>query len=80
MVTKWVFELLKEGSVSLNSNESSIQDVIKFTQAKAKKLDNLSIIGNAKNIALNNSIKEEFKCDVLALFHLESLLKSKKPC
>ncbi len=72
LVSSWVFELLKEGSVSLNPNESSIQDVIKFTQAKAKKLDNLSIIGNAKNIALNNAIKEEFKCDVLALFNLES--------
>ena len=72
LVTNWVFELLTKGSVSLNPNEPSIQDVIKFTQTQAQKLDNLGITGNAKKISLNNSVKDEFDCDILKIFDIES--------
>jgi hypothetical protein len=68
MVTKWTFELLTKGSVSLDPR----LEVIPFAQAKADELDKLGIIGNAKQIALNNSIKQQFDCDMLQLFGIES--------
>ena len=71
MVTEWVFELLKTGTVSLNSDKPN-QDVILFAQTKATELDKLGIVGNAKQISLNNSIKQQFNCDMLAIFGIES--------
>jgi len=68
MVTKWTFELLTKGTVSLDPR----LEVIPFAQAKAEELDKLGIIGNAKQIALNNSIKQQFDCDILQLFGIES--------
>jgi hypothetical protein len=68
MVTGWVFELLDKGTVSLDPK----LEVIPFAQAKAEELDKLGIIGNAKQIALNNSIKQQFDCDILQLFGIES--------
>jgi hypothetical protein len=68
MVTNWTFELLTTGSVSLDPR----LEVIPFAQAKADELDKLGITGNAKQIALNNSIKQQFDCDILQLFGIES--------
>jgi hypothetical protein len=68
MVTKWTFELLTKGSVSLDPR----LEIAPFAQAKAEELDKLGIIGNAKQIALNNSIKQQFGCDILQLFGIES--------
>jgi len=68
MVSDWVFELLTTGSVSLDPK----LEVIPFAQAKSEELDKLGIIGNAKQIALNNSIKQQFDCDILQLFGIES--------
>jgi hypothetical protein len=68
MVSEWVYELLTKGSVSLDSK----QEIAPFAQAKASELDKLGIIGNAKQIALNNSIKQQFGCDMLQLFGIES--------
>ena len=68
LVTDWVYELLTKGSVSLEPR----LEVIPFAQAKAEELDKLGIIGNAKQIALNNSIKQQFDCDMLQLFGIES--------
>ncbi|RKZ73197.1 MAG: hypothetical protein DRQ57_15170, partial [Gammaproteobacteria bacterium] len=68
MVTKWTFELLTKGSVSLDPKLK----IAPFAQAKAEELDKLGIIGNAKQIALNNSIKQQFDCDILQLFGIES--------
>ena len=68
MVSDWVFELLTEGSVSLEPK----LEIATFAQAKADELDKLGIVGNAKQIALNNSIKQQFDCDMLQLFGIES--------
>jgi hypothetical protein len=68
MVTKWTFELLTKGTVSLNPK----REVIPFAKAKAEELDKLGIVGNAKQIALNNAIKQQFGCDMLQLFGIES--------
>jgi hypothetical protein len=68
MVTEWVFELLDKGTVSLDPR----LEIATFAQAKAEELDKLGIIGNAKQIALNNSIKQQFGCDILQLFGIES--------
>ncbi len=68
LVTDWVYELLTKGSVSLDPK----LEVIPFAQAKADELDKCGIIGNAKQIALNNSIKQQFDCDILQLFGIES--------
>ncbi|MDM8565552.1 KilA-N domain-containing protein [Candidatus Halobeggiatoa sp. HSG11] len=71
LVTKWVFELLTEGSVSLNPEQSK-QKIVQLVQAKSKELDNQRIIGNAKRIALNDFIKEHSGYDVLELLGIES--------
>jgi hypothetical protein len=71
MVTKWVFELLKTGSVSLNPEQSK-QKANQLVQAKSNELDRKKIVGNAKRIALNSFIKEQFGYDTLAMFELES--------
>jgi len=68
LVTDWVHELLTKGTVSLDPK----LEVIPFAQAKADELDKLGIIGNAKQIALNNAIKQQFDCDILQLFGIES--------
>jgi len=68
IVTDWVYGLLTKGSVSLDPR----LEVIPFAQAKAEELDKLGITGNAKQIALNNSIKQQFDCDILQLFGIES--------
>jgi len=68
LVTDWVYELLTKGSVSLDPKLK----IAPFAQAKAEELDKLGIIGNAKQIALNNSIKQQFDCDMLQLFGIES--------
>ncbi len=68
MVTKWTFELLTTGSVSLDPKS----EIIPFAQAKSDELTKLGIIGNAKQIALNNSIKQQFGCDILQLFGITS--------
>jgi len=68
MVTEWTFELLTKGSVSLNPK----LEVIPFAKAKAEELDKLGITGNARQIALNNAIKQQFDCDMLQLFGIES--------
>jgi hypothetical protein len=68
MVTKWTYELLTKGSVSLDPK----LEIATFAQTKANELDKLGIIGNAKQIALNNSIKQQFGCDMLQLFGIAS--------
>jgi hypothetical protein len=68
MVSNWTFELLTKGSVSLDPK----LEIAPFAQAKANELDKLGIIGNAKQIALNNAIKQQFDCDMLQLFGIES--------
>ena len=68
LVTDWVHELLTKGTVSLDPR----LEVIPFAQAKAEELDKLGVTGNAKQIALNNSIKQQFNCDILQLFGIES--------
>jgi len=68
MVSEWVYELLTKGSVSLDSK----LEMASFAQAKAEELDKLGIVGNAKQIALNNSIKQQFDCDMLQLFGIKS--------
>jgi hypothetical protein len=68
MVSEWVYELLTTGSVSLAPK----QEIATFAQAKADELDQLGLVGNAKQIALNNSIKQQFGCDMLQLFGIES--------
>ncbi|MEK8021324.1 MAG: KilA-N domain-containing protein, partial [Candidatus Parabeggiatoa sp.] len=68
MVTKWTFELLTKGSVSLDPR----LEIALFAQAKAEELDKLGITGNARQIALNNAIKQQFDCDMLQLFGIES--------
>ena len=68
MVSDWVFELLTKGSVSLDPNKK----IATFAQTKAEELDKLGIVGNARQIALNNSIKQQFNCDILAIFGIES--------
>ncbi len=68
LVTDWVHELLTKGSVSLDPK----LEIAPFAQAQAEELDKLGIIGNAKQIALNNSIKQQFDCDILQLFGIES--------
>ncbi len=71
MVTKWTFELLKEGTVSLNPEQSK-QETALLIQTKSNELDQQKIIGNAKRISLNNFIKEKFGYDALAMFEMES--------
>ena len=71
IVTKWVFELLTKGTVSLNPNKPH-QEITTFAENQAKKLDNIGIIGNAKQISLNNSIKEKFDLDILKILNIKS--------
>jgi len=71
IVTKWVFELLTKGTVSLNPDKSH-QEITTFAEEQAKKLDNIGIIGNAKQISLNNSIKEKFDLDILKILNIKS--------
>ena len=68
MVIEWTYELLTTGTVSLDPKLK----IAPFAQAKSEELDKLGIIGNAKQIALNNSIKQQFDCDILQLFGIES--------
>ncbi|MDM8567521.1 KilA-N domain-containing protein [Candidatus Halobeggiatoa sp. HSG11] len=68
MVTEWTYELLTKGSVSLDPK----QEIATFAQIKAAELDKLGIVGNARQIALNNSIKQQFNCDMLKIFGIES--------
>ncbi len=65
MVTEWTYELLTEGTVSLDFKKSNLE-IAKFAKAQSAKLDERGVVGNAKQIALNNSIKDEFDCDILA--------------
>jgi len=67
MVTKWTFELLTKGSVSLDPKQNAL-----LVQAKVDELDKLGVIGNAKQIALNNFIKAQFGYDALKIFGIES--------
>ena len=71
MVTDWVFELLTEGTVSLDFKKSNLE-IAKFARAQATKLDERGVVGKTKQIALNNSIKAEFDCDILAMYNLIS--------
>jgi len=67
LVTDWVYELLTTGSVSLDSKQNA-----RLVQAKVDELDKLGVIGNAKQIALNNFIKAQFGYDALKIFGIES--------
>ncbi len=71
MVTGWVYELLTKGTVSLDFKKSNLE-IAKFAKAQSAKLDERGVVGNAKQIALNNSIKAEFDCDILAMYNLIS--------
>ncbi len=71
LVTDWVYELLTKGTVSLNPNKSH-QEITIFAEVQAKKLDNLGIVGNAKQISINNSIKEKFDLDILKILNIKS--------
>ncbi len=71
LVSEWVYELLTEGSVSLNPEQSKQETVLLF-QAKSKELSNQKVTGNAKRIALNDFIKEHSGYDVLELLGIES--------
>jgi len=71
LVTDWVYELLTKGTVSLNPNKSH-QEITIFAEVQAKKLDNLGIVGNAKQISINNSIKEKFDLDTLKILNIKS--------
>ncbi len=71
LVTDWVYELLTTGTVSLNPDKSH-QEITLFAENQAKKLDNIGIIGNAKQISLNNSIKEKFDLDILKILNIKS--------
>ena len=68
MVTEWTYELLTKGTVSLDPK----LEIATFAQSKVNELDKLGIVGNAKQIALNNSIKQQFGCDMLQLFGITS--------
>ena len=70
LVTKWTYDLLTKGSVSLNPEQSK-QKSAQLVQAKSNELDRMKIVGNAKRIALNNFIKEQFGYDILATFEME---------
>jgi hypothetical protein len=67
LVTDWVYELLTTGSVSLDPKQNAL-----LVQAKVDELDRLGVIGNAKQIALNNFIKAQFGYDALKIFGIES--------
>ena len=67
MVSNWTFELLTKGSVSLDPKQNAL-----LVQAKVDELDKLGVIGNAKQIALNNFIKAQFGYDALKIFGIES--------
>ena len=71
LVTNWIYELLTTNSVSLNPEQSK-QKSAQLIQAKSNELDRMKIVGNAKRIALNNFIKEQLDCDILAMFEMES--------
>jgi hypothetical protein len=70
MVTKWTFELLTKGSVSLNPEPTP--EIATYTKVNSDMLDSFGITGNAKQIALNNSIKEKFGYDALEAWNIES--------
>ncbi len=79
MVTDWVFELLTEGSVSLNPAQTKQEEIAacaKVIAACAKVesdlLESFGITGNAKQIALNNILKKKFGYDALEAWDLES--------
>ena len=63
--------VLTEGTVSIYFKKSN-QGIAKFAKTQAAKLDELGIVGNDRQIALNDSIKKEFDCDILAMFGLIS--------
>jgi hypothetical protein len=63
-VAKWVFELMTTGKVELHSGTPSPQ-MLAYSKATAELLENFGIVGNAKTIALNNSLKKEFGYDAL---------------
>ncbi len=71
IVIDWTFEILTKGTVSLNPDKSH-QEITIFAENQAKKLDNIGIIGNAKQISLNNSIKEKFDLDILKILNIKS--------
>jgi len=70
MVTKWVFELLTKGSVTLNPEPN--QEIATYAKVNSDLLESFGITGNAKQIALNNTIKEKFGYDALEAWNLES--------
>jgi len=70
MVTEWIFELLTKGSVTLNPEPN--QEIATYAKVNSDLLESFGITGNAKQIALNNTIKEKFGYDALEAWNLES--------
>ena len=78
MVTKWTFELLTKGSVSLNPAQTKQEEIaacakVIATCAKVESdlLESFGITGNAKQIALNDILKKKFGYDALEAWNLE---------
>jgi hypothetical protein len=71
MVTGWVFELLTKGSVTLEPTGPT-QEIAAYAKVNSDMLDSFGITGNAKQISLNNSIKEKFGYDALQAWNIES--------
>ncbi len=72
MVTKWVFELLTKGSVSLKSEPN--QAMAECAKINSDLLESFGITGNAKQTALNNILKEKFGYDALEKWNVEDEL------
>jgi len=72
MVTKWVFELLTKGSVSLKSEPN--QKMAECIKINSDMLEGFGITGKAKQTALNNTLKEKFGYDALKEWNVEAEL------
>jgi hypothetical protein len=72
MVTKWTFELLTKGSVTLNPVRAKPEELAAYTKINADMLDDFGITGEAKQTALNNGLKRKFGYDALEIWDLES--------
>lgn len=72
MVTKWVFELLTKGSVSLKFEPT--QEMAECVKINSDMLEGFGITGEAKQIALNNTLKEKFGYDALQEWNVETAL------
>ncbi len=70
MVANWMFELLTKGSVSIKPEPT--QTMAECAKINSDMLESFGIIGEAKRIALNNTLKKRFGYDALQEWNVKT--------